>query len=118
MVLGLAWLALCAGLYLIGNLPGAAATAVTGSERVKNPRFQDEAAQNHPLLSQPERFPSGGGIPRRDPVPTSRFPAIGPAPALEPVRDKNNLAIFGTGLERPPDFGALEREDGSEAPRE
>jgi len=97
VVLVLLWIALCSGLYLIGNLPNGAAPP--------------KADLTLPLATQPPEsivVTSKASPPAASQsVPAARA-AVGP---LKPLRDSNNLAVFGTGLERGPDWSHAVHDD-------
>lgn len=116
VMLALAWLALCVGLYLIGNLPRrqsnpAPTTGEPGiaSEQSTTPR---SARTGHAANA-----PAAATAPLPLASPAMPQPTTGPAQGqLKPVRDKSNLAVFGNGLERPADLGGPDFEPELDAP--
>jgi hypothetical protein len=101
----LLWSGLCAGLYLIGNLPrGRSIPAPTGNSTTNQPstnRYATVPSDRADKGATPPVMPLSVASPERRTPP--------PAPTeLKPVRDKSNLAVFGTGLERPADLGGTD----------
>ncbi|HEX2878774.1 MAG TPA: hypothetical protein VHO25_04485 [Polyangiaceae bacterium] len=97
----LLWGGLCAGLYLIGNLPRARPSTIPSStsQHATAPSTQSGAPIPTTTLPLTSPVSAGGSAP-------SATAATGPLRhELKPLRDKSNLAVFGTGLERPADLG-------------
>jgi hypothetical protein len=106
------WLAVCSGLYLIGSLHSGNPATPAGEAAPK--------ASPVPASSlQPQRRVAAAVNPGPQMMtPSSAAKATAP---LKPLRDRHDLAVFGTGIERGPDLSTAESPDegstaGSQAP--
>ncbi len=112
VILALVWLALCAGLYLIGNLPRPQLHQAPTTGESRNASATLRSDRTGPVVNVPAAATAGQPLAPAIPQPTAR-----PAQAqLKPVRDKSNLAVFGNGLERPADLSGPDLEPELDSP--
>jgi hypothetical protein len=117
IVVILVWLALSAGLYLIGNWPRDKTTGKPSNNAApaSNLPPQNGAWVPAPPLGKPTLAPAES--PSSPPAPAfAQKPGAqqaAPPGELKPLRDKSNLAVFGTGLERAADLSGPAEEPSS-----
>jgi hypothetical protein len=95
-------------LYLIGNLPRARSVPAVTSQSSTNQHATASSTPSGTAIAT-TTLPHTSPVAPRGSAPPATAAATGPLRhELKPLRDKRNLAVFGTGLERPADFGGAD----------